>query len=250
MRTLLLFVLATLVVIGLITGLFLGNLQQNQRESIVLPDAAQSAQTGEQSPDQPEAALLDVTRENVQSIVRSLHRPQYYHQTYTVTRRLNGVGQDSEVELWVSDHMISAILRSGSRERHILTDGQTRYVWYASDPSVRQLPVTEDMTMDDLIGILTYEQIDILPPLSITDGEFITDDRYDSGQQIFVAAEEDTVRREYWISLDYGLLTEGIMKLQDEIVYDALQTGLEILAAGDEAFEDVFVLPDGTSPFT
>ena len=40
------------------------------------------------------------------------------------------------------------------------------------------------------------------------------------------------------------------MKLQDEIVYDALQTGLEILAAGDEAFEDVFVLPDGTSPFT
>ena len=104
--------------------------------------------------------------------------------------------------------------------------------------------------MDDLIGILTYEQIDILPPLSITDGEFITDDRYDSGQQIFVAAEEDTVRREYWISLDYGLLTEGIMKLQDEIVYDALQTGLEILAAGDEAFEDVFVLPDGTSPFT
>ena len=40
MRTLLLFVLATLVVIGLITGLFLGNLRQNQRESIVLPDAA------------------------------------------------------------------------------------------------------------------------------------------------------------------------------------------------------------------
>ena len=65
MRTLLLFVLATLVVIGLITGLFLGNLRQNQRESIVLPDAAQSAQTGEQPPDQPEAALLDVTRENV-----------------------------------------------------------------------------------------------------------------------------------------------------------------------------------------
>ena len=128
MRTLLLFVLATLVVIGLITGLFLGNLRQNQREAIVLPDAAQSAQTGEQPPDQPEAALLDVTRENVQSIVRSLHRPQYYHQTYTVTRRLNGVGQESEVELWVSDHMISAILRSGSRERHILTDGQTRYV--------------------------------------------------------------------------------------------------------------------------
>ena len=249
MRTLLLFVLATLVVIGLVAGLFIGNLRQNQRDSIVLPDAAQSAQTGEQPPDQPEAALLEVTRDNVQSIVRSLHRPQYYHQTYTITRRLNGVGQDSEVELWVSDNLICAVLRTGSRERHILPDGQTRYVWYASDPAVRQLPASENLTMDELIGIPTYEQIDALSPQSITDGEFITDDRYDSGQQIFVAAEEDTVRREYWISLDYGLLTEGIVKLQDETVYDALQTGLEILAAGDEAFEDVFVLPDGTAPF-
>ena len=249
MRTLLLFVLATLVVIGLVAGLFIGNLRQNQRDSIVLPDAAQSAQTGEQPPDQPEAALLEVTRDNVQSIVRSLHRPQYYHQTYTITRRLNGVGQDSEVELWVSDNLICAVLRTGSRERHILTDGQTRYVWYASDPAVRQLPASEELTMDELIGIPTYEQIDALSPQSITDGEFITDDRYDSGQQIFVAAEEDTVRREYWISLDYGLLTEGIVKREDETVYDALQTGLEILAAGDEAFEDVFVLPDGTAPF-
>ena len=81
------------------------------------------------------------------------------------------------------------------------------------------------------------------------DGEFITDDRYDSGRQIFAAAEQDGVRRECWISLDYGLLTESILKREDETVYDALQTGLEILAAGDEAFDDVFVLPDGTSPF-
>ena len=88
-----------------------------------------------------------------------------------------------------------------------------------------------------------------MPPAAITDGEFITDDRYDSGQQIFAAAEEGTVRRECWISLDYGLLTESILKREDETVYDALQTGLEILAAGDEAFDDVFVLPDGTSPF-
>ena len=81
------------------------------------------------------------------------------------------------------------------------------------------------------------------------DGEFITDDRYDSGRQIFAAAEQDGVRRECWISLDYGLLTESILKREGETVYDALQTGLEILAAGDEAFDDVFVLPDGTSPF-
>lgn len=44
--------------------------------------------------------------------------------------------------------------------------------------------------MDELIGIPTYEQVGAMPPASITDGEFITDDRYDSGQQIFAASEE------------------------------------------------------------
>ena len=39
------------------------------------------------------------------------------------------------------------------------------------------------------------------------------------------------------------------IKTPGSTVSDVLQTGLEILAAGDEAFEDVFVLPDGTSPF-
>ena len=237
--------MAVIVVIG---ALFVGNMQQNKRDAIVLPDAAQSTQP-ELQPDENEPALLEVTRENVQSIVRYLHRPQYYHQSYTITRQMGGAASESTAELWVSDTRVCAVLTSAAGEKHLLTDGQTLYVWYASDEKVRQLPVSPDVTMDELTGIPTYELLDTLPPETITDGEFITDDRYDSGRQIFAAAEQDGVRRECWISLDYGLLTESILKREDETVYDALQTGLEILAAGDEAFDDVFVLPDGTSPF-
>ena len=208
MRLMMLFALATLAVIGVIAVLFIGNFRQSQRDSIVLPDAAQSAQPAAQQPGE-EPSLLEVSRSNVQSIVRYLHRPQYYHQSYTITRQMGGAASESTAELWVSDTRVCAVLT----------------------------------------GIPTYELLDTLPPETVTDGEFITDDRYDSGRQIFAAAEQDGVRRECWISLDYGLLTESILKREDETVYDALQTGLEILAAGDEAFDDVFVLPDGTSPF-
>ena len=65
------FILATLAVIVVIGALFVGNMQQNKRDAIVLPDAAQSTQP-ELQPDENEPALLEVTRENVQSIVRSL----------------------------------------------------------------------------------------------------------------------------------------------------------------------------------
>ena len=63
------FILATLAVIVVIGALFVGNMQQNKRDAIVLPDAAQSTQP-ELQPDENEPALLEVTRENVQSIVR------------------------------------------------------------------------------------------------------------------------------------------------------------------------------------
>ena len=156
-------------------------------------------------PDENEPALLEVTRENVQSIVRSLHRPQYYHQTYTITRQMNGAVSETSAELWVADTRVCAVLTTASGEKHILTDGETLYVWYAGDETVRTLAASQDATMDELIGIPTYEQVGAMPPAAITDGEFITDDRYDSGQQIFAAAEEGTVRRECWISLNYGL---------------------------------------------
>ena len=71
------FILATLAVIVVIGALFIGNIRQNKRDAIVLPDAAQSSQP-ELQPDENEPALLEVTRENVQSIVRSLHRPQIF----------------------------------------------------------------------------------------------------------------------------------------------------------------------------
>ena len=223
MRLLMLFALVTLAVIGVIAVLFIGNFRQSQRDSIVLPDAAQSAQPAAQQPGE-EPSLLEVSRSNVQSIVRYLHRPQYYHQSYTITRQMGGAASESTAELWVSDTRVCAVLTSAAGEKHLLTDGQTLYVWYASDEKVRQLPVAADVTMDELTGIPTYELLDTLPPETITDGEFITDDRYDSGRQIFAAAEQDGVRRECWISLDYGLLTESILKREDETVYDALQT--------------------------
>ena len=251
MRTLLMFCAATLAVIGVITALFVGNLRQSRRESIVLPDSgAQSQQPGEQMDPPQQPQLLRVSRENVQRMVATLHRPAYYRQSYTITRQMNGAGFETTAEIWVSDARVCAVLQTGASVKHILTDGQTVYLWYEGDSAARQLSVREDMTMDALIGVPTYEQLAALAPETITDGEFITDDRYESGQQIFAAAEADGVRREYWIGLSSGLLTEAIIKSGDQTIYDAVQTELELLAAGDEAFERVFVLPDGTSPFS
>lgn len=177
------FILATLAVIVVIGALFVGNMQQNKRDAIVLPDAAQSTQP-ELQPDENEPALLEVTRENVQSIVRSLRRPpvlpsDLYHHPPDERRCIRDIRRALG-----RGHARVRCPDDRSGEKHILTDGETLYVWYAGDETVRTLAASQDATMDELIGIPTYEQVGAMPPASITDGEFITDDRYDSGQQI------------------------------------------------------------------
>ena len=64
------FILATLAVIVVIGALFIGNIRQNTRDAIVLPDTAQSVRS-ESQPDENKPALLEVTRENVQSLYGS-----------------------------------------------------------------------------------------------------------------------------------------------------------------------------------
>lgn len=247
LRTLLLFVLATLAVIVVIAVFFIGNFQQNQRDAIVLPDTAQSAQTA-QPTDTALPSLLSVDRSNVQRIVRSLARPQYYHQSYTITRQLSGASAQSTAELWVCEQLVHAQVSSSAGEKHLLSDGETIYLWYAADQKVRQLSAADGLSLDALIGLPTYEQLGALSAASITDGAFVTDE-HSGAQQIFAAAQDGTLRREYWIGLDCGLLTTSRLYFGDETIYELTQTSLELLAAGDEAFDDVFLLPDGSKPF-
>ncbi len=247
LRTLLLFVLATLAVIVVIAVFFIGNFRQNQRDAIVLPDTAQSAQ-----PTQPAAtqlpSLLSVDRSNVQRIVRSLARPEYYHQSYTITRQMGGTGAQTTAELWISENLLHARVQSEAGEKHLLSDGKTLYLWYAEDQKVRTLRAADGISLDELIGLPTYEQLGALSAASITDGAFVTDE-VSGAQQIFAAAQDGAIRREYWIGLDCGLLTTSRLYLADETIYELNQTSLELLAAGDEAFDNVFLLPDGSAPF-
>ena len=65
------------------------------------------------------------------------------------------------------------------------------------------------------------------------------------------AREIDFEDAEDRASHDWGAAKKRVLceSCGAETIYDALQTGLEILAAGDETFEDVFTLPDGSVPF-
>ncbi len=248
-RTQMMFFLSALLIIGVVVGLLIHSAHSGNRDTIVMPDTAVPV------PQQPEKLhedppeLLEVTRENVLQVVRSLSRPASYHQSCRIVTGSGETRYEYTAEVWVSESLVRADLSSRFETKSLLTDGETLYIWYDGEMPVRTLPSSQTLTMDDLIGIASYEDILRLPETSILEGSFLTDERFPVSQQVYIAAEQDEVRQEYWVGLDYGLLSAFIMRSGGETVYEMTQTGLDVLASADEAFGNVFVLPDGSVPF-
>ena len=70
-------------------------------------------------------------------------------------------------------------------------------------------------------------------------------------QCIYVCSQDtEYVTSRYWIDLDTGLMYRADVLEMSKQVYVLQQEGLELLAPGDEAFSERFVLPDGTTPFS
>ena len=246
----LLFLLSAVVILGAVVFLLVRNSRGREREAIVMPEQPVQQEPVQQTPPaEEEPEVLEVTRENVCQIVRSLSRPRSYHQTCEISIGSGESSYDYTAEIWVSNNLVRADLKNEFEIKSLLTDGSELYVWFDGAEPVRTLTAGRTLTMDDLIGIASYEDILLLPESAITQGEFITEERFPTGQQVYVAAEQNGVRQEYWVSLEYGLLSAFVMQSEDETIYTLTQTGLDVLAYADEAFENIFVLPDGTAPF-
>lgn len=246
-KTLLIVALIALGVIALLIAVFLIANRKTEREAIVLPEAAPVQQPQVQEPETP--ALAEVQPENIQAILASLSRPSAYYQVFTVAQFADGKSCSQTVYLWVSGALVHADIVSQEETRSILTDGKTLYLWYDDDSQPVQLRLDRETSMDDLLGIPTYETLLTLPADTITAAELQSVEDTENEGCVYVCAETDGVRQEYRVSLDSGLLIHQTMTQNGQTRYEMEQKTLERLADGDEVFSDIFTLPDGTEPF-
>ena len=237
---------AALLVVAVLVLLFLSGRSGRNHEQIVLPEARTEQE--QPQPDQTqEEAVLSVTAENVQVVLQSMVRLTSYHQTFAVTRRSGTHTRTTVVDIWASDGRIRAELTDSFETRYLLTDGETVLVWYEGETPTG-LSMQEGATYEDLAGLPTYEEILRLPADRIREGGFLADAQLDTGM-IYVRAQTDSGELQYWVGADSGLLFRQTTTVDGTVVYEAEQTFLETLAAGDETLAERFLLPDGSDPF-
>ncbi len=247
LKPLLLAAVAAVTVIAILLVFFFSGGRSENAQTIILPEPPAQEQTPEE--EQPEASLAEVTRENVQSVLKkSVARPSSYHQSMQIVITSGDVQRTQTAELWVKGELMKAQITDELETKTILADATTLYVWYDEEEPV-QMARGASMRTDNLAGIPTYEQIQDYAKSQITQAAFVTLSEQEA-DCVYVSAQDGSVRQDYWVRLDSGLLCKQTMTVGDELVYLMEQTGLEIFPDSDEALEGVFCLPDGTEPFS
>lgn len=247
-RTLILMMTAALFVVFIIAMMALVGNRNNDRGSIVLPGGES---TGEVSGQGPDSGFVTVTPENASRVVLDLARPACYHQTLVQKTIMEGNTGTQTTEIWVCDGVWKIITSVGGQVRHVLTDGTTAYLWYRDESwNVKSVTLPQNMTPDDLAGILTYETIGDLSEKEIREATYVQLPEQTNAPCLYVATEADGAERRFWVDLDTGLLCKSVGLLDGAESYHMEQSGLAVLNGTDESLLQQMRLPDGTTPFT
>ncbi|MBR3640572.1 MAG: hypothetical protein IKN53_00900, partial [Oscillibacter sp.] len=163
-----------LIAVLIVAGVLVRNLRRTAH--VVLPPVSETSQSGdaELHPSGDALRVIEVRPDTVQSAVRTLARPQSYSRTVSIERFWKGGSAVTELETAVSgewtrvDRTVSALER-----RHVITNGETTYIWYNQERKVYSA-ASGDVSADDEQQIPTYENLLALPSEDISAADYRT----------------------------------------------------------------------------
>ena len=230
--------LLVLVVAFMLSGSF------RRTVHVVLP---QESQQPEQSPGFPSdtadaLSVVSVAPNTVQTAVETLTRPERYRRTVAVQQFWSGgsgtaTTTASVLAPWTR---LDRQLTDG-RQRHVLTDGETTYIWYNNAQEILRTSAGT-ITADIEQSIPTYEDVLLLPVESIAAADYRTIADQVNCIYVETVADEAGYSLRYWVSVDTGLLVAAEKLSGGDTVYRMWETSIDLAPA----FTAEFTLPDGT----
>ena len=156
------FVIALLLVAVLVLlGLYF--FQDADTPGVILADQPSPGDSLSQNPPQNPMAHVEVTAENVQSVIATLQRPAYYSREISKTRYwAEGERSATQLtEIWSTPEAVR--LQRDDGENMILTQ-ERYYIWfnggrYISNPITQVMGESFDRILDEFQGVPSYETV-------------------------------------------------------------------------------------------
>ena len=223
-------------------------------DTIVLPTPSVDANEGHNQSDSAaegeQSDFVEVTNDNVATVLQTLSRPSSYRQSYTVTVGSGERQHEKTVNLWVNSGITHAEIVYKQQTQSMITDGKTLYLWYDNQRNYISLQLDDGFTPEDILGLPDFDAYLQLSPSSVTEANYLLLEDAQISCIYVSATYAENCEIHYWINLENGLMYQSEAIEADKLVYVVQQAGFDLLAAEDEGFSDKFVLPDGTVPFT
>ncbi len=206
---------------------------------IVLPDETPTAVVSPEptAPGGP-SGLVEVTKETVQAVVRTLERPEAYSRRLDIETFWEGGSYACSAETWVRSGSVRLTV-SGHETKNVLVTEDRVYIWYDSESVFEGArdPGESLFRSADAFGMLvTYEDVLDLPKGDISDARY---DEFEGERCIFVTAGSGGYETEYVVSVATGLLVHAERTSAGRLVY-RMNASETVLSAPSE---DVFRLP-------
>lgn len=194
-----------------------------------------------QSPSGPDQ-IVAVTPQTVQSVIATLERTDSYYRELSIEQFWSTGSSVTTVRTWTDrgwSHSYQQLPNGAGR--HDLVGPDTAYYWYDGSSRYGSVPA-DDRSADLAQRLPTYETVLDLDPDSITNAGYEPKGEIPC---VFVEStdvESETVKQ-YWVSVDSGLLICAELRHQDEVIYR--MTAFQPMQSPCPA-SALFQLPDGT----
>ena len=234
----------TMLILGAVFLLLFYTAINRERPHIVLPDGDASidiSASGGNATGENSVSRVEVTAENVQSVIALLDRPETYMQNILLTTFWSGGEGQTMVNTAVDGSLIRIdTVLPGGQMRHIIQNETKSYLWYNHEHTVCTME-RGSFSQDEEQWIPTYEDLLRIDQKCIVQAGY---EPYQDIDCIYAATGKDAIGYEerYWISVDSGLLIAA-ERLQNGVpVYRVEAQELSLEEPGAE----MFTLPNGT----
>lgn len=247
-KTVIIVLASALLLVGLLVLAYGVLLRGNRQPQITLPTDP-TPREDPIEPNQPTGdQVVSLNPDNVLDALRTLTPADSFYEALSVTILWNDGSSTHRVERYCAMGLQRITVTGKNGTRSCLSDGNTLYVWYEGDETAVSRPMDGTVNLMDLAGLPDY--MEELQSAKILEADFLSEEDGLEGRIYVRALTSDGAERRYWVDLDTAQLVRADVLEDDGLTYQVLRLEQELVAPTDDLFRGVFVLPDGTQPFS
>ncbi len=237
-QSIILHILIVLVLVAALCIIFLASPSDPDTAAVILPAASESDdENSGDDEDTDSEEILSVTRDSVQTVIRTLSPSDSYSRTVCTESFWSGGESRRNIDVWVrnDEARIDISASDGSSTRHILIIGGEKWLWDSDSDGLFHGAAAENEA-ELYQSILNYEHILELDKSAITDAGFV---EYLGEMCIYVRYVSGRLGYENvcYISLASGLVTGEESYDGETLIYRMSSTTADLSVPPDSVFE-------------